>query len=79
MMRICLIGVGLAVLLIMELGTPSRSKPSELDPFEQLKVDVSVSGDTLKKGDRLEVHRLPQEHRFSRRHLPNRYHHGHRT
>ena len=61
MMRICLIVVGLAVLIIMELGTPSRSKPSELDPFEQLKVDVSVSGDTLKKGDRLEVHRLPQE------------------
>ena len=61
MMRICLIVVGLAVLIIMELGTPSRSKPSELDPFEQLKVDVSASGDTLRKGDRLEVHRLPQE------------------
>ena len=61
MMRICLIVIGLGVLIAMELGTPSRSKPSEPDPFEQLKVDVSVSGDTLKKGDRLEVHRLPQE------------------
>ena len=61
MMRICLIVVGLAVLIVMELGTPSRSKPSVPDPFEQLTVDVSASGDTLKKGDRLEVHRLPQE------------------
>ena len=61
MMRICLIVVGLGVLIAMELGTPSRSKPSEPDPFEQLTVDVSASGDTLRKGDRLEVHRLPQE------------------
>ena len=61
MMRICLIVIGLGVLIAMELGTPSRSKPSELDPFEQLKLDVSASSDTLKKGDRLEVHRLPQE------------------
>jgi hypothetical protein len=61
MMRICLIVIGLGVLIAMELGTPSRSKPSELDPFEQLKLDASASGDTLKKGDRLEVHRLPQE------------------
>jgi len=61
MMRICLIVVGVAVLIIMELGTPSRSKPSELDRFEQLTIDWSVSGDTLKKGDRLEVHRLQQE------------------
>jgi len=61
MMRICLIVVGVAVLIIMELGTPSRSKPSEPDRFEQLTIDLSVSGDTLKKGDRLEVHRLQQE------------------
>jgi len=61
MMRICLIVIGLGVLIAMELGTPSRSKPSELDPFQQLKFDVNASGDTLKKGDRLEVHRLPQE------------------
>lgn len=61
MMRICLIVIGLGVLIAMELGTPSRSKPGELDPFEQLKLDASASGDTLKKGDRLEVHRLPQE------------------
>ncbi|MBA4035255.1 MAG: hypothetical protein C0480_11720 [Bradyrhizobium sp.] len=61
MMRICLIVIGLGVLIAMELGTPSRSKPSELDPFEQLKLDASASGDTLKKGDRLEVHHLPQE------------------
>jgi hypothetical protein len=61
MMRICLIVVGLAVLIIMELGTPSRSKPSVPDPFEQLTVDVSASGDTLKKGDRLEAHRLQRE------------------
>jgi len=61
MMRICLIVVGVAVLIIMELGTPSRSKPSEPDRFEQLTIDWSVSADTLKKGDRLEVHRLQQE------------------
>ena len=61
MMRICLLVVGLGVLIVMELGTPSRSKTSMPGPFEQLTVDVSVSGDTLKKGDRLEVHRLQQE------------------
>lgn len=61
MMRICLIVIGLGVLIAMELGTPSRSKPSEVDPFQQLKIDASASGDTLKKGDRLAVHRLPQE------------------
>lgn len=61
MMRICLIVIGLGVLIAMELGTPSRSKPSELDPFEQLNLHASASGDTLKKGDRLVVHRLPQE------------------
>lgn len=61
MMRICLIVVGLGVLIAMELGTPSRSKTSVPDPFEQPTVDVSVSGDTLKKGDRLEVHRLQRE------------------
>ena len=61
MMRICLIVIGLGVLIAMELGTPSRSKPSEMDPFEQLKLNTSTSGDTLKKGDRLEVHRLQQE------------------
>src|SRR5712671_3881834 len=60
-MRICLIVVGLAVLIIMEPGTPSRSKPSEPDRFEQLMIDLSVSGDPPKKGDRLEVHRLQQE------------------
>lgn len=61
MMRICLIVIGLGVLIAMELGTPSRSKPSEIDPFEQLTFEASTSGDTLKKGDRLEVHRMPQE------------------
>jgi hypothetical protein len=61
MMRICLIVIGLGVLIAMELGTPSRSKPSELDPLEQLNLGASASGDTLKKGDRLVVHRLPQE------------------
>jgi hypothetical protein len=61
MMRICLIVISLGVLIAMELGTPSRSKPSELDPFEQLELNASASGDTLKKGDRLEVHRLQQE------------------
>ena len=58
MMRICLIVVGLAVLIIMELGTPSRSKPSVPDPFEQLTVDVSASSDTLETADRLEIHHL---------------------
>jgi hypothetical protein len=61
MMRIGLIVVGLGTLTVMELGTPSRTKTSALDPLEQLTVDISVSGDTLKKADRLEIHHLHHE------------------
>jgi hypothetical protein len=61
MMRIGLIVVSLGTLTVMELGTPSRTKTSALDPLEQLTVDVSVSSDTLKKADRLEIHHLHHE------------------
>jgi hypothetical protein len=61
MMRIGLIVVGLCTLTIMELGTPSRSKTSAPDPFEQLRVDVSVSRDTLERADRLETHYLQHD------------------
>jgi len=61
MMRIGLIVVGLGTLTVMELGTPSHTKTSALDPLEQLTVDISVSGDTLKKADRLEIHHLHHE------------------
>jgi hypothetical protein len=61
MMRIGLIVVGLGTLTIMELGTPSRTKTSVQDPFEQLIFDVSVLGDTLETADRLEPHRLQPE------------------
>jgi hypothetical protein len=57
-MRIGLIVVGLCTLTIMELGTPARTKTSAPDPFEQLRVDVSVPRDTLEKADRLETHYL---------------------
>jgi hypothetical protein len=61
MMRIGLIVVGLGTLTVMEMGTPSRTKTSAPDPFEQLAVDVSVSRDTLEKADRLETHYLQHE------------------
>ena len=61
MMRVGLIVVGLSALTIMELGTPPRTKTSAPDPFEQLTVDVSVSGDTLETADRLEIHHLQHE------------------
>jgi hypothetical protein len=53
-----LIVFGLSTLTVMELGTPSRTKTSAPDPFEQLTVDVSVSSDTLETADRLEIHHL---------------------
>src|SRR5258706_12321045 len=55
MMRIGLIVVGLGTLTIMELGTPSRTKTSAPDRFEQLTFDVSVRSDTLEKADRLDT------------------------
>lgn len=59
MMRMGLIVVGLGTLAVMELGTPSRTKTSAPDPFEQIAVDLSsVSRDTLQKVDRLETHYL---------------------
>jgi hypothetical protein len=61
MMRVGLIVVGLSALIIMELRTPPRTKTSAPDPFEQLTVDVSVSRDTLKTADRLEIHQLQHE------------------
>jgi hypothetical protein len=61
MMRTGLIVVGMCTLTIMELGTPTRTKTSAPDPFEQLTVDVSVIGDTLETADRLETHRLQHE------------------
>jgi hypothetical protein len=61
MMRIGLIVVGLGTLTAMELGTPSRTKTSATDPFEQLTVDVSASRDTLETADRLEAHHLQHE------------------
>ena len=61
MVRAGLIVVGLSALAIMELGTPPRAKTAAPDPFEQLTVDVSVSGDTLEAADRLEIHGLQHE------------------
>ena len=61
MMRIGLIVVGLGTLTIMELGTPSHTKTSATDPFDQLTIDVSVSPDTLETADRLEMHNLQHE------------------
>jgi hypothetical protein len=60
MMRVGLIVVGLSALTIMELGTSPRTKTTAPDPFEQLTVDVSVSGDTLETADRREIHYLQQ-------------------
>jgi hypothetical protein len=56
-----LIVVGLSALTVMELGTPPRTKTSAPDPFEQLTVDVSASGDTLETADRREIHHLQHE------------------
>jgi hypothetical protein len=61
MMRTGLIVVGLGTLTIMELGTPSRTKTSAPDRFEQLTFDVSVRSDTLEKADRLETYHLQHE------------------
>jgi hypothetical protein len=61
MMRIGLIVVGLGTLTIMELGTPSRTKTSAPDRFEQLTFDVGVRSDTLGKADRLETYHLQHE------------------
>jgi hypothetical protein len=61
MMRAGLIVVGLSALTIMELGTPRRTKTSAPDRFEQLTIDVSVTGDTLETADRREIHRLQHE------------------
>ena len=61
MMRMGLIVVGLGTLTVMELGTPSRTKTSATDPFDQLTIDVSVSPDTLETADRLEMHNLLHE------------------
>ena len=58
MMRMGLIAVGLSTLIVMELGTPSRTKTSAPDPSDQLTVDVSVSPDTLEAADRIEIHHL---------------------
>jgi len=54
MMRMGVVGLG--TLTVMELGTPSRTKTSAKDPFDQLTIDVSVSPDTLETADRLEMH-----------------------
>ena len=61
MMRVGLIVVGLSALTIMELGAPPRTTTSAPDPYEQLTVGVSVSGDTLQTADRRELHHLPHE------------------
>ena len=61
MMRMGLIVVGLGTLTVMELGTPSRTKTSATDPFDQLTIDVRVSPDTLETADRLEMHNLQHE------------------
>ena len=61
MMRTGLVVVGLGTLAVMELVTPSRTKTSAPDPLEQLAVDVSISRDTLKTADRLEIHHLQHE------------------
>jgi hypothetical protein len=61
MTRMGLIVVGLGTLTVMELGTPSRTKTSATDPFDQLTIDVRVSPDTLEAADRLEMHNLQHE------------------
>jgi hypothetical protein len=61
MMRVRLIVVGLSALTVMELGTPPRTKTSAPDLFEQLTIDVSVSGDTLETADRRDIHQLQHE------------------
>ena len=60
MMRMTLIVVCLSTLTVIELVTPSRTKPSAPD-FEQSTVDVSVSPDTLETADRIKTHRLQDE------------------
>ena len=61
MMRIGLIAVGLSTLIVMETETPSRTKTSGPDRFDQLVVDVSISSDTLEAADRIEIHHLRHE------------------
>ena len=58
MMRMGLVVVGLGILTVMELGTPSRTRGTAPDSFEQIKFDAGSSSDTLKKADRLETHHL---------------------
>ena len=53
--------VGLGALTVMELGTPSHTKTSVPDPFEQLTVDIRALGDTLGTADRLEARHLQHE------------------
>jgi hypothetical protein len=55
-----LIVVCLSTLTVIELVTPSRTKPNAPD-FEQPTVDVSVSPHTLEAADRIEVHHLQHE------------------
>ena len=57
-MRMGLVVVGLGILTVMELGTPSRTTGTAPDSFEQIKFDAGLSSDTLKKADRLETHHL---------------------
>ena len=61
MMRMGLIAVGLSTLIVMETETPSRTKTSGPDRFDQLVVDVSISSDTLEAADRIEIHHLQHE------------------
>jgi hypothetical protein len=60
MMRMTLIVVCLSTLTVIELVTPSRTKPNAPD-FEQPTVDVSVSPHTLEAADWIEVHHLQHE------------------
>jgi hypothetical protein len=60
-MRIGLIAVGLSALIVMETETPSSTKTSGPDRFDQLVVDVSISSDTLEAADRIEIHHLQHE------------------
>jgi hypothetical protein len=56
-----LIVVAVGTLTVLELGTPSRTKTNAPDPFDQLTIDLSVSPDTLRKADRIEMHHLQNE------------------
>jgi hypothetical protein len=60
-MRAALILVGLAALVVMELGTPPRKPKPVHEPLSQLTVGSSVSRDTLTPADRLEIHHVRNE------------------